>query len=847
MSGTNSPKPGLTRRAFLKTTAVVGGASAILGATSLTALADDTASTSSQDDVYHVVCRINCNVGSCGMDAHVRNGKLVKTTTMRNPTDEHWDRRPCLRGRSHLQWIYNEHRIKYPMRRVEGTERGAGEWERISWDEAIDEIASKFTDIIEQYGPQAISFPSLTADMGSVPQGINTSAGRFRNIFGMTNVEYCLDFATLVGISRVTKNIPSTNFGHNIDAATGNPLSDAQNSKTLVVWGANPSESWIHEWHWVCDAVEAGAKLVVVDPRFSTTASKADKFFPVKVATDTPLVLSMIKIIIDRQLYDKKFIIERTVSPFLVREDNGQFLRASDLGVEPVKGPIDKKTGKETLVDPCVVWDSASSLPCAVDAAVDPALTGSYTIQGIKVRVCLDLIYEASESYTIEKTSAITSLTPEQIEDLVDIYVNQKPVYTHILYGVDRFCDGDVTAHALTILSALTGNIGVRGGSFGVTWGASAGFYGNTAMVTPEGTPGMEEVPWLLFHDILKSGYYGEGDQRREFPIKAMMTLSGNPINNNVGLTECVEETLPMLDFVVTVDSIMSDTAQYSDIVLPACHWFEFEGIVGPGAGTNHFAQFSEKAIEPLYESKTNTEIFRLLAKKMGAGKYYPDDLEQQIMESFFDNDICRTGGYTLDRLKSEKTIFTNPSFDCEKPDGRTSWPTPTGRMELYQPNPVPRFDWGQKIDVDFYRLPRYRPQTEVSVDSEPAAKYPIVNMNEHGRFRVHSSFGRNEWLRELDPEPVIYLSRLDSEQRGIRTGDYVRAYNDHGSCTLKAVVDDSLPAGLSNIPKGWSKDQTIEGHYNALSYRYINSVTANQQFAEQRIEIEKTEVSDHA
>lgn len=831
-----NPVNGITRRGFLKSTGVLAGAAICAAGTGI-AVAETSGSdekSGGSEQTYNVICRINCNTGNCNMTAHVRDGKLVKTTAIENPP-EGYDRRPCLRGRTHLQWIYNDARVKYPMRRAKGTERGDGQWERITWDEAIEEISSSFLSIMGKYGPQAIVFPSLTGGMGGCPDAINTTAAMFRNMFGMTNLDYCLDFGTLVGIGRVTKNQPSTIFGYTIDAGSGNPNWDMLNAKTIVLWGANPTESWIHQWHWFMDAVENGSKMVVIDPRFSTAASKADAFYPVRVATDTALALGMIKEIIDNESYDKEFMLERTVAAFLVRQDTKQFLCESDLdGVERAEGG-----------DRYLVWNPETGSPEPVEQVASPALTGSFEVNGIKVDVVLDLVRDAVAEFTLEKTEEVTGLSRAQILELVDIYTNQGPVFTCSLYGVDRFCDGDVTAHAMAILASLTGNIGVPGGAFGQTWGSYGGMVNGYGYVFPEGAVGQQEIPMMLVPDIVKTGYFGEGEKRREFPIKAMMVLHGNPLANNAGQTEYIEELLPALDLVVTVDSILTDTARYSDYVLPAAHWFEKEGIIAPTGGVAQFCGFSEKAIEPLYEAKTNMDIFRMLGKKMGKPDIYPEGAEEAIMRQFMDTPENLAMGYSYDRLREEKLIYVTPYYECEQPGGKKTWPTNTGRLEIYQPNPLPRMDWGQEFDADFYRLPRVRPQSEVSRDSEAAAKYPIVNMNEHVRWRVHTTFGRNKWLRELDPEPVIYVSRQDALEREIESGDYVKAFNDHGMIVLKAIIDDSLPAGLSNIPKGWERDQTVEGGYQSLSFRYVNPVTVNQQFAEQRIEIVKVEVTD--
>ena len=155
MTDEKSSRRGLTRRSFLKSTAAAAGAVAVAGAASptLTALAEGDTETSTAEHTAKCCCRCNC-FGSCYIEVTVRDGKAVnlRPAAMK---DEHYNR-VCLRGLSHLTRIYDPDRVKYPMKRV--GERGGGEWECIGWDEAIQLMADRFTEIREQYGNQAIAF-----------------------------------------------------------------------------------------------------------------------------------------------------------------------------------------------------------------------------------------------------------------------------------------------------------------------------------------------------------------------------------------------------------------------------------------------------------------------------------------------------------------------------------------------------------------------------------------------------------------------------------------------------------------------------------------------------------------
>ena len=106
---------------------------------------------------------------------------------------------------------------------------------------------------------------------------------------------------------------------------------DLTYAKTLIFWGTNITDSQVHNWHFVLDALENGAKLICIDPRYSETAAKSHDWVRIRPGSDSVLALSMIQVIIEENLIDSDYCIRHTVAPFLVRQDNGLFLRQSDI------------------------------------------------------------------------------------------------------------------------------------------------------------------------------------------------------------------------------------------------------------------------------------------------------------------------------------------------------------------------------------------------------------------------------------------------------------------------------------------------------------------------------------
>ena len=165
---------------------------------------------------------------------------------------------------------------------------------------------------------------------------------------------------------------------------SGNDFVDAANAKTIISWGGNPAEAYVHAWQFVCDAREKGAKLITIDPQFTASAMHSDVYVPVRPGTDGALMLAMANHIIENGLMDEEFMRSSTVSPFLVKED-GTYLHMSDLGTPATEGPVDPRTGKPTVIDPVAVWDEAAGAPATADAAQKPAIEGSFEVQGLSL------------------------------------------------------------------------------------------------------------------------------------------------------------------------------------------------------------------------------------------------------------------------------------------------------------------------------------------------------------------------------------------------------------------------------------------------------------------------------
>ncbi|KTE92437.1 hypothetical protein AT727_19835, partial [Desulfitobacterium hafniense] len=737
------------RRSFLKgsaaAAAIAGVAVASPGNVVKKALAvgeEAAAVSTSEDQIFSGACRSGCN-GGCLLKLHVRDEKLVKTSFGELP-DEEYNKRICLKGLSHVQRVYDSNRLKYPLKRV-GT-RGSGEWEQISWDEAITTITDKWQELWKDYGQSSVALITGSGNLGGVHGG--NALAWLRKALGMTKI----DNATDAAIISFSAKALGTSAAYN-----SNELLDMQNAKCIISWGNNLTESNLQSWRFVANAKEKGAKLIVIDTIYTTTASKADKFVSVRPGTDAVLAMSMMNVAIAEDLIDKEFIKSSTVGPFLVKESDGKFLRLSDLGQLAEGDP-----------DSIVVrgQDGKIGLPTEI---ADPVISGTYTVNELKVTTAFDLLKGRVADYPPEKAQEICDVPADTIRELLHIYVENSPSTIFMGYGLDHYVNGHYNVMSVMALAMITGNLGKRGASCGCllpidAFWANSGVYGMS-----EGTPG-PTVSILHMEDVLDNGKFGD----IPVTLKSLFISSSNPIGNAANYNKILE-MIDRMELVVVSDITMSDSAQYADIVLPAAHWFEANDIFG-AYSPNPYVYLQEKALEPLYESKPDFEICKMITQKLGLAKEY-NITDMEFIEKYLDGPGAKAKGITLESMKKNKAARVLPKPFVHGEGG--VFPTTTGRAQFYLEQPAPAYDYGQDWDVEKERLPvLFEPPTEAWHENPLFKKYPFVLVQEHTRWRTHTQWGHAPWLRELDPEPIVKINPLDAEPRGIKNGDIVRVFN---------------------------------------------------------------------
>ncbi|TFF90319.1 MAG: hypothetical protein EU548_03635, partial [Promethearchaeota archaeon] len=385
---------------------------------------------------FRTACPQHCGIDCCGILAHVKDEKIIKLEPAEFPNPK--DKRICLRGLASLDITYHPDRIKYPMKRI--GERGQGKFERISWDEAYEIIVDKFKNISEKYGWRSIGWVLGGPGAGTTKFGAYL---RLASLTKSTRVSaWGYGDAGLPCGSRVIfgSHFPYINlFG---------TFWQRKWPDLLIVWGTNPGESApLQSMRKILDAKDSGTQVVVIDPRFTVTASKADEYLGIKPGTDSALALGLMNVIFKENLQDIEFICEHTNGPYLVRIDNGKFLRGEDIGERKAKAYI--------------LWDKnkAEAKRVRRSNTNNAALEGTFEINGIKCKPAFQHLYNLAMEYSPQKVEKITGISAEIIRKLGKKIGTTKEVVFFTYMGFTRTYHGDISLRGLATVATISGNV----------------------------------------------------------------------------------------------------------------------------------------------------------------------------------------------------------------------------------------------------------------------------------------------------------------------------------------------------------------------------------------------------
>jgi anaerobic selenocysteine-containing dehydrogenase len=809
----------VSRRAFLTGAGAtaVGGAAAARVAFAPT-IGKDHDPSLPVDRVVRTTCSPNCT-GSCGQLAFVRDEKIVKIQQAADYPDEVYSPRGCMKGLSfHLQ-MYGPDRVQTPLIRT--GERGSGEFREATWEEALDHVAGELQRIGETYGYESIHVFGQVPGSGYVHKGANYRASA---VLGMSH---------------------GTSFDFNGDLPMGMPITfgvqnaeheakDWANSRFLLIVGANPLETRIPDAHFIFDAAAKGARVVVVDPVFSATASKADTWISLTPGTDAAFALGMAHVILREELHDEDFLRTYTDGALLVREDTGKRLREADM----------RPGGAE---DRFVVWDSRTDAPAVVGIeklgmppGVVPALEGTFEVrlaggERVEVRPGFDHVRAEVERWSPEEASAVCGAPVETIEKVARAYATESPAAILMGGGSNHWYHGDLIGRAYALLATLTGNVGRSGGGFSVY----VGQYKVRVAVAPWWSPNDVKAP------VVSTIYWVNGPTETmhetvPYPrngFKALFLTFSNFLLQSPNLNK-VYERLAEMELVVVVEPQMTETAKMADVVLPATTWYEKTDLTA--TPLHPFLQLQQAAIEPIGESRSELDIWSELVRRIDPDAWasiFEGQTEESAIEMILaagDYPGGPTEGVTFEQLRGGPVRLRVPDPDIPflrqiedlEPFPPVSLPAPieatqaflpTRRIELYKEED--RF-----LEVGEQVVTHKDPYDDGVHDP---ATYPLRLLSPHSKWRIHSTYSNNPWLEEIHGgRPKVLLHPDDAAARGIADDDEIEVSNERGSLKAWAQVSEAAGVGTATLPEGWWSRYFLEGKgVNELTSSAINPI----------------------
>ncbi|MGI6217704.1 MAG: molybdopterin-containing oxidoreductase family protein [Coriobacteriales bacterium] len=743
-----------------------------------------------EEDFVYTACPGWGDHEFCALKTIVKDGEIVRTEKIDYTGPEANEGYICQKGIMSCRQPYSPDRLLYPLKRA--GKRGEGKWERVSWDQALDEIAEKMLSIRDEYGPEALVVWNLPA---GVPPSLGLGgllATRFISLWGATDPIYA------VGLDNGPMYAEHYLFDNDMMMLCDPSAFDHTNM--IIVWGANPIENQLRIANHLVEAQANGAYIVDIGLVFDGTAGKADWFIPVKPGTDAALSMAMANYIIQHGYTDVDWMTEYTCATYLIGED-GDYLR------DPENNYLvwDLETGTALPCSPQgpMTWYGADP-PKGEIPTKNPALTGEYEVDGVKCKPAFQLLVEHCEKYTLEYAEHITGVPKEDIVKLTEMYAHSKPAFILGALGLRYMNQGD-TYGTFYILGALTGNItetygGVTSELMTSSWPLMFNDYEICRPLGDEGNK-MHAMRQCDFIEQCRSG--------KPFQFKGLFVNAGNPVHNmpNRGFWT---DLLDQMELVVDVDIWMTDTGELADYVLPDCMPFEREELI-VSAAYNHVV-LQEPAIEPRGEAKEPNWLWTQIAKRVGLGEYFDKTTDEwlamRVNDSQFPLLAYLDPPLTWERLKKEKMIRSMAPEGVVDTTNNYNLNNESGRMEFYNP----------KLRHLGRAIPGYLEPVEVPTVDSPNEKYPYQFFSGRQRFFMQSMFTDDPVMKQLSGgNPQARMNPLDARREGIEDGDMVEVYNDRGHVVVPMRLDEAIPPGTVHVWFGWRKRHFEDGTYAEL------------------------------
>ncbi|MCB1312730.1 MAG: molybdopterin-dependent oxidoreductase [Sedimentitalea sp.] len=780
-----------TRRSFLKSAAATAATGLVASGVPKKAEAFAFEPYPRDDDLETVVTSCAHNCGSRHMlVAHKKGDVIVRLSTDNGTyqgdaygtdTEEVPQLRACLRGRSYRARLYSPERLLYPMKRVGA--RGEAKFKRISWDQALSEIAERMVHLKTTYGPTALldqSYAGASYGVLHKSDQIEGLLGRFMGMFGCrTNSWSVPSYQGTTFSSRIT-------FGTIED---GNEDDAFAHTKLMIMWGWNPAYTFHggNTFYYLRMAKQRGCKFVVVDPQYTDSAAAYDAWWiPIKPNTDAAMMAGIAHYIFANNLQDQAFI--------------DRFVQGMDAGTMPGWAQ-----GQENFKD---------------------------YIMGVSDGV----------PKTPEWASEICGVSAEDIIKLADMYATTKPAALKASWAPGRNAYGEQYNRMAAALQAMTGNIGILGGcaeGVGKGWHAEAVAYPYDEFANIW-YASIKSDRWA--HIVLnypnvsreEAGLWPRSDNLDGVipNIRGIFWQGSDWLNQLTNINKEIEAIRKLDSYgegeslLVCMDSTITPTGIWADYLLPIATHFERHDAALPWY-KGHYYIHRPKVIEPLGESKTDFQVFTELAYRLGFGPAYNPKANREyflyndavdeayLMDWWWRVQHHQGAEWSWEEFKKRgvyKFRLPQPhvAFRAQIETG-LPFQTYSGKIEIFSGQLAEITDWTRtQYGYHIPAIPKWIEPWE-SLNSPMTAEFPFHMITPHPRWRTHSIFNNIPWLRETFAQEVT-VNAADAKRLGLEMGDTVEIWNDRGRVIAPVYVTERCMPGVVALHEGSWMDIDDEG-----------------------------------
>lgn len=792
----------ISRRKFLQGTVALS----VIGATASTNLFSKeehkdeitltTKTKTGEAKVIPTLCEMCVN--KCGVMARVENGVVTKLDP--NPYFPKSRNMLCARGNAGLQALYDPDRLKYPMIRV--GEKGEGKFKRVTWDEAFEYIKEKTVKILDEEEDNRSSF-LFCAGEGMAEHTFKT----FYQAFGSSN---------WLNHSSICLQTVASAYGVTIGAY---PQVDLQNAQYVIMAGANRAEAIVTpdtmDGFKKVKAKKNSAKLICIDPRFTNTAAKADKWLPIKPGTDLAFVLALTHVVLSEELYNKQY----------VEENFNGFEEYKNMVLNNQYTP--QWAQAITGIDQNDIYEIAREFMAHAPKAVYyPGRRSTFAKNDFQLRRAM-AIFQALGGGIDCKGGLVfgETLKIKGHEELMPFY------------------DNALSRAVVEKKEKLEGQAG----------------YDDCAVVSGGGS-------WISWRN-----HYLE--DKHPYKVRGMFCYKHNPMMNMPN-TAKTAQMLKKMELVVAIDTMPSDTVMYADVVLPECTYLERTDPVKTFGGVEPSIAQRNKVIEPMYESKPVIEILHGLTKKIAKPlfeitKKYDEEVQSAIEEDGLE-EVFAEFDMTIPFHASQEELNAHSVHDhhgakesLEKygvyyPNMDTYFKQLSANEYQYYPenkkaysvnNGKPKTTSG-KIECNLESLakkgvdpmPIWRDEYAFSV---PAGKYKLLT-GRHAQF-TQSGTVNNAMLNDLMNQNFLWINKRVAKELDIQFGDLIEVSSRTGSTRIKAYPTEKIAPDQLFFVHGFGQESDAltyannnGGNDNAVIEDVMEPVYAAAAMHETNVEIKK-------